>query len=229
MMQILAMHGWAGQASAWSHWCQGFEAGGSLWASANRGYGGEGPVQPAWNPSPNRKVLIAHSLGLHLLPAAVLEQADAVVLLGSFSTFVPRGRAGRAVAAALEGMQAALGTDQELKMLERFLDKAASPHARSALPPAPLLQGLTPVGRQRLQQDLELLAHCQTLPAGWPSAVPVLVVQGERDAVVHAASAQQLIDDLGHQPLTLHRNPNWGHALITPTVLSVVQRWLEAL
>jgi len=47
--------------------------------------------------------------------------------------------------------------------------------------------------------------------------------------VVHAASAQQLIDDLGAQPLSLHRDPNWGHALITPSVLSVVQQWLGAL
>ena len=229
MMQILAMHGWAGHAGAWSHWCQGFEAGGSLWTSANRGYGGEAPVQPAWSPSSNRKVLIAHSLGLHLLPAAVLAQADAVVLLGSFSAFVPSGRAGRGVAAALQGMQAALGTDQELAMLDRFLDKAASPHARSALPPSPLLKGLTVRGRQRLKQDLELLTQCRTLPLGWPGDVPVLVVQGEQDAVVHAASAQQLIDDLEHQPTTLHRDAAWGHALITPAVLSVVQRWLGAL
>ena len=229
MMQILAMHGWAGHAGSWSHWSQHFEAGGSTWTSANRGYGGEAPVAPVWSTGPERKVLVAHSLGLHLLPEPVLAQADAVALLGSFSAFVPHGRAGRAVAAALKGMQAALGTDEELTMLERFLDKAASPHARSALPPAPLLQGLTSLGRQRLQQDLELLARCQSLPTGWPEAVPVLVVQGEQDAVVHAASAQQLIDDLGAQPLTLHRDPNWGHALITPTVLSVVQQWLGAL
>ncbi len=229
MMQVLAMHGWAGQAGTWSHWRQRLEDGGAKWSSADRGYSGGETVAPAWPPGPERNLLIAHSLGLHLLPAAVLAQADAVVLLGSFSAFVPHGRAGRAVAVALKGMQAALGTDEELTMLERFLDKAASPHARSALPPAPLLQGLTSLGRQRLQQDLELLARCQSLPTGWPEAVPVLVVQGEQDAVVHAASAQQLIDDLGAQKLTLHRDPNWGHALITPTVLSVVQQWLGAL
>ena len=229
MMQIRAMHGWSGQAGAWCHWRKRFEEGGSIWTSGDRGYGGEAPVQPAWSPSTERKVLIAHSLGLHLLPKTVLEKADAVVLLGSFSAFVPSGRAGRAVAAALQGLQAALGTDQELTMLERFFDKAASPHARSALPPAPLLQGLTTLGRQRLQQDLELLAHCEALPTGWPEAVPLLVVQGERDAVVHAASAQQLMDELGNQPLTLHREPDWGHALITPPVLSVVQRWRGAL
>ena len=111
MMQVLAMHGWAGQAGTWSHWRQRFEDGGAKWSSADRGYGGGETVAPAWPPGPGRNLLIAHSLGLHLLPAAVLAQADAVVLLGSFSAFVPHGRAGRAVAAALKGMQAALGTD----------------------------------------------------------------------------------------------------------------------
>ena len=239
MMQILAMHGWAGHAGAWSHWRKHFEQGGSTWNVAERGYGSEKPIPPAWTTAPKRNgpartglernVLIAHSLGLHLLPASVLEKASAVVLLGSFTRFVPDGRAGRSIGAALQGMQAALGTDQELPMLERFLDKAASPHALSALPPNPLLQGLTSLGRQRLQQDLDLLANCRTLPTGWPDTVPVLVVQGERDAVVPAESAQQLIDALGHQPLTLHRGPTWGHALITPRVFVVVQRWLEGL
>ena len=234
MMQILAMHGWAGHAGAWSHWRKHFEQGGGTWNVAERGYGSEKPIPPAWTTVPKRNVpernvLIAHSLGLHLLPASVLEKASAVVLLGSFTRFVPDGRAGRSIGAALQGMQAALGTDQELPMLERFLDKAASPHALSALPPNPLLQGLTSLGRQRLQQDLDLLADCRTLPTGWPDTVPVLVVQGERDAVVPAESAQQLIDALGHQPLTLHRDPTWGHALITPRVFVVVQRWLEGL
>ena len=96
MMQVLAMHGWAGQAGAWSHWRQRFEDGGARWSSADRGYGGGEAVAPAWPPGPERNLLIAHSLGLHLLPAAVLAQADAVVLLGSFSAFVPHGRALRA-------------------------------------------------------------------------------------------------------------------------------------
>ena len=109
MMQILAMHGWAGHAGSWFHWRQSFEQGGPTWTIADRGYGGGGPRPAAWTKGPGRNVLIAHSLGLHLLPASVLAQADAVVLLGSFSAFVPHGRAGRAVAAALKGMQAALG------------------------------------------------------------------------------------------------------------------------
>ena len=101
MMQVLAMHGWAGQAGTWSHWRQRFEDGGAKWSSADQGYSGGETVAPAWPPGSGRNLLIAHSLGLHLLPAALLAQADAVVLLGSFSAFVPHGRAGRAVAVAV--------------------------------------------------------------------------------------------------------------------------------
>ena len=86
MMQILAMHGWAGHAGAWSHWRKCFEQRGATWNSADQGYGGGEPVPKAWVQDPARKVLIAHSLGLHLLPASVLEQATTAVLLGSFES-----------------------------------------------------------------------------------------------------------------------------------------------
>ena len=66
MMQVLAMHGWAGQAGTWSHWRQRFEDGGAKWSSADRGYSGGETVAPAWPPGPGRNLLIAHSLGLHL-------------------------------------------------------------------------------------------------------------------------------------------------------------------
>ena len=49
-----------------------------------------------------------------------------------------------------------------------------------------------------------------------------------RPALWQALAARQKLKIL-LQPLTLHRDPNWGHALITPTVLSVVQEWLGAL
>ena len=51
MMQVLAMHGWAGQAGTWSHWRQRFEDGGAKWSSADRGYSGGETVAPAWPPA----------------------------------------------------------------------------------------------------------------------------------------------------------------------------------
>ena len=66
-------------------------------------------------------------------------------------------------------------------------------------------------------------------PRGWPSMARVLVIQGEQDAVVHPSCQQQLLDQLGSQVESIHRGPDWGHALITAEVLAVVERWIESL
>ena len=133
MMQVLAMHGWAGQAGTWSHWRQRCEAGGAKWSSADRGYNGGEAVAPAWPPGLGRNLLIAPSLGLHLLPAAVLAQADAVVLLGSFSAFVPQGRVGRAVASF--GLPGLAGETQPWSVHPRPRPAARDGHATWASPP----------------------------------------------------------------------------------------------
>jgi pimeloyl-[acyl-carrier protein] methyl ester esterase len=174
-------------------------------------------------------VVIAHSLGLHVLPSPLLQEATALVLLGCFTAFVPEGRKGRATQAGLKGMRAALGSKGEKTMLEHFFQRAIQPLSLSACPPSPLLKGLSSAGRQRLDDDLVLLETCRTLPRGWPSNARVLVIQGEQDAVVHPSSHQQLLDQLGSQVERVHRGPDWGHALITTEVWELVERWIESL
>ena len=227
MNQVLAMHGWAGHAGQWHHWQNTFGSLGWTWLAGERGYT-HGPTRmPNWSNTDGQRMVIAHSLGLHLLPAPVLQQATAVVLLGCFAEFVPKGRAGRAVATGLRGMDSTLGTSLEAAMLGPFFENAAAPLPGSALPASPPVRGLSSDGRNRLQADLGLLATCRTLPQGWPTQADVLVVQGEQDAVVPPSSCRGLLDALDRQPHTLHRDPSWGHALITPAVLSVVIGWIE--
>ena len=151
------------------------------------------------------------------------------MLLGCFTAFVPEGRNGRSTKAGLKGMRAALGSEAERSMLERFFQRAIQPLSPGACPPSPLLKGLSSEGRQRLHDDLVLLETCRTLPRGWPSNARVLVIQGEQDAVVHPSSHQQLLDQLGSQVERVHRGPDWGHALITTEVWELVERWIESL
>ena len=94
-MQLIAMHGWAGDSHGWAPWHQACQARGWSWQSGDRGYGSLSQAEPHWNEEPpkasQRRVVIAHSMGVHLLPAEVLSQADAVVLLASFGRFIPEG------------------------------------------------------------------------------------------------------------------------------------------
>ena len=225
MNQVIAAHGWAGDATVWRGWQRRFEALGWHWDAVERGYGQRLPHQPTWTEQPGQRLVIVHSLGMHLLPENVLRTADAVVILAGFAAFVPGGAAGRALAVALKGMASCLGTADESGMLRKFLTRCASPLPLSALPNNQLLQGLDPPGRQRLQQDLTLLQQCRDLPEGWPKAAKVLVVQGEQDAIVCPEARTQLLQTLDAAQTDHVLRPDQGHALVTPAVLDLVVRW----
>ena len=229
MKQVITMHGWAGDGSHWAHWQRAFAASGWLWCNAERGYGGGNPVQPSWQPEANRRVLICHSLGFHLVDATTLEAATDLVLLASFSRFVPEGAAGRALRTGLRGMARQIGTSAEQTMLKQFLERVAAPLPMHALPGSLLRQSLSNPGRDRLRQDLQLLSRVEELPPACPKQARVLVLQGDQDAIVIKPIRQQLLLDLNDHLLTppcrLERQGE-GHALITPELQRLVHKWL---
>jgi len=227
MRQVIAAHGWAGDASIWRTWQRDFEAQGWQWQSAERGYGGQPCLLPSWSGQARRRLVICHSLGLHLLTPSTLGGAQAIVILGGFAAFVPPGASGRPQSRALRGMAERLGTPEEGAMLRKFLDRCASPLPATALPPHPLLSKLGESGRQRLRNDLQLLRNCSDLPEGWPKLAQTLVVQGGKDAIVCRESQDLLLKLLEEQQTELIRLPEHGHALITPAVLKQVLAWIE--
>ena len=227
MRQVIAAHGWAGDASIWRTWQRDFEAQGWQWQSAERGYGGLPCLLPSWSGQARRRLVICHSLGLHLLTPSTLSAAQAIVILGGFTAFVPPGASGRPQARALRGMADRLGTPEEEAMLRKFLDRSASPLPAKALPPHPLLFKLGESGRQRLRNDLNLLRNCADLPEGWPKLARTLVVQGEQDAIVCPESQNLLLTALRDQQTEFIQLPEHGHALITPAVLKQVLAWIE--
>ena len=190
---------------------------------------------PFWQDDPDpielqRRVVIAHSLGPHLLPDAVLAQATDVVLLASFSRFVPEGPKGRALKTGLKSMLRCLGSDAEAEMLTTFLRRAAAPFPPDGLPRGPIQEGLSIEGRQRLSDDLDRLIASAELPVGLQDTTRVLVVEAAQDAIVVPAARQELRDAL-HTRLQ-HPAEHWclsdsGHALLVPDLLIRIQRWLD--
>ena len=240
MKQVIAMHGWSGDSTAWAPWERHFSHRGWLWQSGERGYGNRRSCNPIWaepvsgetNPcrERQRRVVIAHSLGPHLLEPSVLVQATDVVLLASFGRFVPQGPEGRALRAGLRGMQKAIGSPGEATMLRTFLKRAAQPAEVSGLPPGPEQHGLSERGRDCLRDDLEHLIGTSGLPPGLPTAARVLVVNGTDDAIVAPAASREHL-----QALTSHLQDapeQWqfqdvGHALLVPDLLVRVQQWID--
>jgi pimeloyl-[acyl-carrier protein] methyl ester esterase len=225
-MQLIAMHGWCGDHRNWAPFEAGARQRGWSWQSADRGYGPCPPLAPAW-PGAGQRVVIAHSLGPHLLAPELLSQAEAVVLLASFGRFLPPGSGGRRLRAALAGMTRELEGASAETMLQAFLEEACAPQAVSQLPTTILEAPLTAAGRQRLQTDLACLQATRGLPKGFPCRVPCLIVEAELDRIVLPEARQQLRQALPQADrITL---AGCGHALIAEGLLDQVIGWIEQL
>ena len=237
MKQVIAMHGWSGDSHSWVPWIRHFTHHHWSWQSGERGYGKRQEQMPCWQDDQDpielqRRVVIAHSLGPHLLPDAVFTNATDVVLLASFSRFVPHGAKGRALNTGLKSMRRCLGSDAEAEMLTTFLTRAAAPSPPVGLPHGPIHEGLSSEGRQRLADDLDRLIASAELPLGLQATSRVLVVEAEQDAIVVPAARQELRDAVQtrlQRPAELWLMPGSGHALLVPDLLMRIQRWLDQL
>ena len=226
-MQLIAMHGWAGDAQGWEPFHSAWSARGWAWQGGERGYGGQAPRPVAWRSGQGLKLVIAHSLGPHLLPAAVLAQADAVVLLASFGSFVPEGPSGRRLRSAVAAMASQLAGPEASTMLQTFMERAAAPQPASRLPPGIANSPLAASGRQLLAEDLNLLAATAGLPPGFPLQARVLIVEGSEDQIVSPQARQQLRNLLpAADTLVL---AGVGHCLLSPALVPTVCGWIEGL
>jgi pimeloyl-[acyl-carrier protein] methyl ester esterase len=226
-LELVAMHGWCGDSRSWDPWLPGWRQRGWSWCCGERGYGQLPPRQAGWSAAAGIKVVIAHSLGPHLLAPEVLSAADAVVLLASFGRFVPEGRQGRTIEAALSGMAAQLRGPAPERMLQTFLEQVAAPASAELLQATPIAEPLAPAGLERLQQDLALIARTAALPAGFPPDARVLLLQAGSDRIV-APEARQELQELLPQAdvLSLHEA---GHGLIGTPTLAMVDAWIAGL
>jgi len=226
-LQLIAMHGWCGDSRSWDPWLPLWQRRGWRCSCGERGYGNRAALQPGWAEGPGPRVVIAHSLGPHLLPATVLQQADALVLLSSFAGFVPAGRDGRNLRAALDGMTRELVGPDPGAMLQAFLQQVAAPSPPGLLQATPAVEPLTASGLQQLQDDLELLAQTTGLPKGFPTGAAILLVQAGADRIVAPLARRALEEALPEADVLTLRGA--GHGLLGTPVMAMVMAWLEQL
>ncbi|MFM7315249.1 MAG: alpha/beta hydrolase [Cyanobium sp.] len=227
--QVIAMHGWSGVASNWDPWRQAFTTRGWHWQSGERGYGAATPQIPDWSDR-GRRVVIAHSMGVHLLPAERLAEAEAVVLLASFGRFVPPGAPGRRLRSALEAMATQLQDAASAReMLRSFQREAAAPEPEELVPPGAAAGPLGEPQRQCLRDDLQRLGRTDGLPDGFPTGIPVLSVEAAQDRIVVPEARALLCHDLEDRGAEVHRLTleDAGHCLLQPGVVGAVLQWLQ--
>ena len=234
MKEIIAMHGWAGDSNQWSNWIDLFQCCDWKWQSAERGYNDINPSTPKWSNDVNqtglKKVAICHSLGSHLIEKRILRSATHVVLINSFSRFIPSGKENRSITMALNRMMNAINTPNEPSMLRKFHIKAYKPNDIKLESTESKLLHLSESGRLRLKNDFKLLMNLDSLPTGLNTDAKVLVINSEKDYILANQTKGKLTDDLKSylkvEPTIINLQEE-GHSISKINSIKKIKHWLE--
>ena len=234
MKEIIAMHGWAGDSNQWSNWEKIFKCCEWEWQATERGYKDISPHTPKWNHNSNKikikRVAICHSLGLHLIDKQVLHSATHVILINSFSRFIPSGKENRTIKLALKRMMDAISTPNEASMFRKFHVKAYKPNHIDAESIESNLINISDQGRVRLENDLKLLINSDSLPIGLNTLANVLIVNSEEDNILANQTKTKLAEDLRKHLKFLPKIINLqdeGHSITKIKSIKKIKHWLE--
>src|SRR6185437_1041079 len=106
---------------AWWQWLAPLHAAGADVLLGERGYFGGTPFSPRFSSDAHLRVIVAHSLGLHMLDDDCLRDADVILSIGGFLQFHPdqpldRKRSQRVMRMMLEKFRVA-----PYEVLQQFL------------------------------------------------------------------------------------------------------------
>ena len=195
-VDVVAQHGWGFGAWCWDRWRDVLPAGFVLHCP-DRGYFGPAVVVAAWP-----RIVLAHSLGLHLLSPQLCAAAELIVVLSGFHSFHS--------SCARQARRSRRTVGQMLVRLEREpVALLADFYARCSAPPDSRWPRAIDIGS--LRRDLQLLQESVLELTVIPAAAQVLILHGSRDRVVPVERAEELNELLSNSELAIVAEA--GHAL----------------
>ena len=195
-VDVVAQHGWGFGAWCWDRWRDVLPANFALHCP-DQGYFG-----PAVAVEVQPRIVLAHSLGLHLLSPQLWAAAELIVIISGFRSFHS--------ACARQARRSRRTVEQMLMRLEREpAALLADFYARCGVPPDSRCPGT--IDADSLRRDLQLLQENVLELSAIPAAAQVLILHGSRDRVVPVERAEELREMLPNSELTIVAEA--GHAL----------------
>ena len=196
VVDVVAQHGWGFGAWCWNRWRDVLPAGFALHCP-DRGYFG-----PAVEVAAQPRIVVAHSLGLHLLSPQICAAAELIVIISGFRSFHS--------VCARQARRSRRTVEQMLARLEREpAALLADFYARCGAPSDSHRSGT--VDADGLRRDLQLLQESVLALSAIPAAAQVLILHGSRDRVVPVERAEELRELLPNSALAIVAEA--GHAL----------------
>ena len=233
MNQIITHHGWGLDSSFWKLAKEDFLEKNWIWQDSERGYFSEELKNPNWLKSQsnqNISMAICHSLGSHLINPNVLLKASHIVLINSFSSFIPKNEERSQTIRSLKKMEKKFETFELKQMIKEFIRRSFLPNPVELKFQKSMETKLENINSEILFNDFHKLYEENRFFKFFPANCKVLIIKSSKDLIVKENSSNCFINLINKNQLEkpkLIEIDNQGHIITDINIFKLINDWLN--
>ena len=232
MNQIITQHGWGLDKSFWDSYRIEFQKNNWHWQDNERGYFSKNVNQSKWiknNLNDQFKMVLCHSLGLHLIQRNLFDEASHVVFINSFNNFLPSNKKRNLIYRSLKRMEKKIISFEAEDMLKEFISRSFSPNEININFKNMFYKNLGSLNKNLLLNDLKKLYTVNNSLKSFEKNCNVIVLNSKNDLILDQDSSNNfiaLLDKKLTKKLTVIELSNQGHCLTNLNFYQIIKRIL---
>ena len=232
MNQIISQHGWGLDQSMWNKVKEEFIRQNWIWQDNNRGYYSDPHVKVNWikdDSENNKKVVICHSLGIHLIGKEILREASHIVLINSFYNFIPSNNESKITMKTLLRMEKKINSGEVRFMLEEFISRSFMPNQVDIKFKSIFNLNSKQINLKRLLKDFQKLYFQPSTFDLFSEHAEVLIIKSKNDFILKEYAFNEFINLLNNSQINkpkLVQIENQGHIIDNNCIVNILKDWL---
>ena len=232
MNQIISQHGWGLDQSMWNKVKEEFIRQNWIWQDNNRGYYSDPHVKVNWikdDSENNKKVVICHSLGIHLIGKEILREASHIVLINSFYNFIPSNNESKITMRTLLRMEKKINSGEVRIMLEEFISRSFMPNKVDVKFKSIFNLNSKQINLKSLLKDFEKLYFQPNKFDLFSEHAEVLIIKSKNDFILKECASNEFINLLNKSQINepkLVQIENQGHLIDNKCIVKILKDWL---
>ena len=233
MNQVITQHGWGLDQSFWDSYKIEFQKNGWHWQDNERGYFSKNVNQSKWiknNLNDQIKMVLCHSLGLHLIQGNLLDEASHIVFINSFINFLPSNKKRDLIYRSLKRMEKKIMLFEAEAMLKEFIRRSFLPNNMNINFQNMFYKNLKGLNNNLLLNDLKKLYTDKKSPNSFEKNCNVIIINSKNDLILDQDSSNNFIELLNKTLIkkpTLIELSNQGHCLTNLNFYQIIKRALD--
>tara|TARA_B100000214_G_scaffold233505_1_gene170521 strand:- start:1698 stop:2396 length:699 start_codon:yes stop_codon:yes gene_type:complete len=232
MNQIISQHGWGLDQSMWNKVKEEFIRQNWIWQDNNRGYYSDPHVKVNWikdDSENNKKVVICHSLGIHLIGKEILREASHIVLINSFYNFIPSNNESKITMRTLLRMEKKINSGEVRFMLEEFISRSFMPNQVDIKFKSIFNLKSKQINLKNLLKDFQKLYLQKSTFSLFSKNTDILVIKSKNDLILKDYASDEFVYLLNNSQINkpkLVQIEGQGHLIDNSCIVKILKDWL---